>query len=300
MPVPVQREPRPAVRLLCGLLVLCGSASMGCAAFRHKSPCSEADALCRQYSREGISALETGDYSEAETLLRQATGASPTDADARRHLAETLWARGEAAEALNQMQAAVELDASDPHACVRYGEMLLASGDADGAIEQARTALAINPRVASAWALRGRSHWQLGDHERGLGDLHQALRRDPESRDVLADMAAIYFQTGRRQRELMTLHMLRKTYVPGEEPTELLTGEAEAYLALGRPLQAVERLRLACERSAPTAPMLYRLAEAEAAAGDASQARATAARALDAGHPGAQALVARLNSAERR
>lgn len=285
--------------IVWAVAVVCCAASLGCAAFRSKNPVSDSVAACRQYAREGITAMETGDYREAEALLRQATGASPNDADARRHLAETLWARGEQEEALVHMLSATELEPNNPEAAVRYGQMLLARGRHEQAVGQALRALSLNPRAADAWALRGRAHRSAGDDGRALADLHQALLRNPESRDILADVAAIYYQSGRRQRELTTLHRLRDTYLPGEEPTELLAGEAEAYLALGRPQQAVERLRLACGRVAPSAPLLCRLAEAEAASGDANQARVTAARALDAdaNHQGARALVARLDEA---
>ncbi|MEM8865039.1 MAG: tetratricopeptide repeat protein, partial [Planctomycetota bacterium] len=145
------------------LLVAIGMASVGCAAFRHKSPIPEAVATCRQYSREGVTAMETGHWSEAESLLRQALGASPTDADTRRHLAETLWTRGEHEEAITHMKSAAELEPNNPEAAVRYGEMLLARGRYDDALEQARIALQINQRLASAWALRGRAHHSLGD-----------------------------------------------------------------------------------------------------------------------------------------
>lgn len=275
---------------------------VGCAAFRHKNPVAESVAKCRKFSREGISAMETGDWRQAESLLRQATGASPTDANARRHLAEALWERGESDEAIAQMKSAAELEPNNPEAATRYGQMLLARGRHDDALAQARAALALNPRSADAWALRGRVHRGLGAPDRALADLHQALARHPNDRRVLSDIAALYFQSGQRRRELTTLHILRDTYVPGEEPTGLLAGEADAYLALGRPQPAVERLRLACARAAPSANLLCRLAEAEAATGDADTARATAERALtaDAGHQQARELVARLGGPELR
>jgi len=287
------RLSRWALLLLCAA---CGMATTGCAALRQKSAVSDAVAECRRFSREGVSAMERGDWRQAESCLRHAAQASPTDVDARRHLAETLWTRGERHEATEHMRRAVESQPGNPELVVRYGEMLLASGEVEQAMGQAQRGLKLNPRLASAWALRGRAHHQLGQGQRALGDLHQSLLENPTARDVLADVAKIYQQSGRRRRELTTLHKLCDTYVPGEEPTQLLAQEASAYLALGQPSQAVDRLQLACHRG-PSAPLLCQLAEAEAATGNATRALATAQLALsaDANHLPAQQLVARLD-----
>ena len=240
--------------------------------------------------------MEQGDWRQAESCLRHAAQASPTDVDARRHLAETLWKRGERAEATEHMRQAVESQPGNPELVVRHGQMLLAGGKPEQAMEKAQQGLKLNPRLASAWALRGRAHHQLGSGERALGDLHQSLLQNPTARDVLTDVAKIYQQTNRRRRELTTLHKLCETYVPGEEPTELLAQEASAYIALGQPSQAVDRLQLACRRG-PSAPLLCQLAEAEAAMGDAGGALVTAQLALsaDANHLPARELIARLD-----
>lgn len=269
---------------------------LGCRGMGQKHPVSESQAQCQHYSREGAAAMELGNWRQAESLLRQALGASPTDADARAHLAETLWTRGEQAEAIDHMRSAVRIDPDDANAAVRYGEMLLATGRADMALSEAERALAMDREITAAWALRGRAYRDLGDADRALADLHQALKQDPRSREVLADVAAMYFVSGRRRRELTTLHRLRDTYVPGEEPLPLLEGEADAYLALGRPRQAADRLRLACDRDEPNAHLLCRLAQAEEAAGDPTLAKQIAERALaaDANHAPAQELAARL------
>ncbi|MEN1681597.1 MAG: tetratricopeptide repeat protein [Planctomycetota bacterium] len=274
----------------------------GCRALSYKSPVPESQARCQHFSREGVTAMEIGDWREAESLLRKALGASPDDPDARRHLAETLWTRGEQDEALDHMRASAQLEPASAEVAIRLGEMYLASGRAEAAIAEADRAIALDSSVASGWALRGRAHRAVGDGDRALADLHNALHRQPQARDLLADVASLYFESGRRRRELTTLHMLRDTYVPGEEPVELVMGEADAYLALGRPRQAVDRLRVACEREAPSAGMLCRLAEAEAAAGQTHLARQTAKRALmtDAQHEPARQLVARLNATQRQ
>ena len=281
---------------MLAMLLTSVAAAPGCAAFRLKNPVSEAVAECRRYSCQGVTAMETGDYGQAETLLRQAAEAAPADADSRRHLAEALWVRGAREEALEHMAAAIKLQPLNPEAAVRHGEMLLAVGRHLDARSEAMRALSIDPQRWQAWALRGRAYLQAEDPDRAMADLHHALQHNPADRGVLADLADLHRRVGRRRRELTTLHQLRNTYLPGEEPTELIASEADAYLAIGRPADAVERLRVACNRTPPSATLLCQLAEAEAAAGDAGQAAATAQLALnaDATHQPAQQLLARL------
>lgn len=268
----------------------------GCRALHGKHAVAESRARCQHFSREGAAAMELGQWGQAESLLRQALGASPSDACTRVQLAETLWTRGRRDEAIDHIRSATAIDPNDAAAAVRHGEMLLAIGRPAAASAEADRALAVDRGLASAWALRGRAHREMGAQDRAMADLHQALRLDPRARATLADLAALYHATGRRRRELTTLHRLRATYVPGEEPRQLLAGEAEAYLALGRPRQAAEQLRLACGRGEPNAALLGLLAQAEEAAGESVLAKQAAERALalDAGHGPAREVAARL------
>ncbi|MEM6797970.1 MAG: tetratricopeptide repeat protein [Planctomycetota bacterium] len=298
MLLPVTHRPKIAARASAAVLaVVAGVVASGCAGFRQKHPVSASVAACRMYSCQGVTALETGDYNQAESLLRQAAEASPQDADARRHLADALWAGGQQGEAVANMRSSVELQPHNAEARVRYGQMLLAGGNHSEAHDQAQQALAINPRDAAAWALRGRAMLGLGEGDRAMADLHQSLQYAPADRDVLSDLADLHKRAGQRRRELTTLHCLRETYARGEEPTELIATDADAYVALGLPTQAVERLRMACRRGNASAALLCQLAEAEAAAGDATQAVASAQLALtaDANHLPAQQLLARLS-----
>lgn len=275
---------------------------LGCAGLRHKNPVSDAVMACREFSRQGVSAMECGEWNQAEHLLRRAVASSPEEADTHRHLAETLWQQGQQREALSHMQKAAELDPTSAEVATRLGVMLLAQGQPTLAAKQAERALEIDSRMPSAWALRGRVARHQQDLSQAMADLHLALQYEPAARDVLLELAALHRQAKRPHREMTTLHRLRETYVPGEEPTDLLTREAEVYLALGRPHNAAERLRLVCDRPDPTASQLCLLAEAEAAIGDPAGALAAAQRALevDSSSEPAQQLLAKLGGPKRR
>ncbi len=238
----------------------------GCATFGRRGPVPEEVATCRELSRQGVAAMEMGQWPQAETLLRKAIAASPADATTRQHLAEALWRRGATQEALVQMEAAIRLNDSDASMTVRAGEMLLATGSTEKALERAEQAIGLDPKLAAAWALRGRVRWHQNQMDRALADLQRAIQFAPDQADLLFDVATLYRQRGQHSRCLTTLHHLLDTYSPGEEPSTTLQLEGLTLLELGRPREAAQSLLAASERGEPSADLLLQLAQAERAA----------------------------------
>lgn len=285
-----------AVLLACvGWLSMAGCATLG----RH-GPVPEKVVTSRELSRQGVTAMETGQWDEAEALFRQAVEDAPTDAETRRHLAEVLWQRGAVDEALVQIETAVRLDGSDASTVVRAGEMLLASGSVDKARRRAEKAIRLDPQLSSAWALRGRIYWHMQQPDRALADLQRALEYAPDQADVLLDVAAVYRQGGQHAQSLATLHHLLDTYAPGEEPQVALLLEGLALSDLGRAEEATESLREASRRGPPQAEILYQLARVEFASGrqEAAAAAAEQALAVDATHEPSRQLLAQLAAAK--
>lgn len=259
----------------------------------------ESITACREMSRKGVAAMEVGQWDRARENLQEAVTTSPTDVDARRHLAEVLWQTGARRDAVVHMEAAVRLDPRNAPTVVRSGEMLLAMGARDRAMERAEQAITLDARLASAWALRGKIFRNEGKPARALADLQQALRYSPHATDVLLAMAEIQFQMGRPQRCLTTVHHLLDVYAPGDEPQQALWLEGVAYNSLNRPQEAIESLYAASLRGAPQAELLYQLALAEQAAGRNTAATNTVqqALALDSQHQQSRILLANLQAA---
>lgn len=264
--------------LVAVLLIVSAS---GCAALRRRPVAADVVAG-RDLSQRGVTAMETGNWAEAERLLGSAVESCDEDASMRRYFAETLWHRGATNEALREMAEAVELDPNDTALAVRYGEMLLGTGDANQALVEADEAIMLNPKLASAWALRGRVYWRLDQTERALADLQRSLEYAPDSPDVLLDMAAIYRQRGQHDRCLIALQHLIDTYPPGQATQLAYWMEGLSYADLGRPQQAAESLRVASQTGPPNADILYYLAQAQFAAGRPSEAAITAQEAIAA------------------
>lgn len=283
----------------CALAALVCCAPIGCRSINKKAPTQEAVATGRQLARQGISALETGRSEEAEALLRQAVEAVPSDPEAHRYLAEALWQRGAAAEAIRHIESAQLLAPTDPAVVVRAGEMRLATGDHARAMQCANRAIGLDPQLPDAWALRGRGWWLKKNPDQALADLQRALQFSPSAPDLLIDLANLYYQQGQPQRCLTTLHRLLDTHAAGEEPLEAVILEGKAYLTMGLPIPARERFALVKSRSTPGPDLYCLIAQAEFAAGRPQAAIAAAQEAvtLDASHVPSRELLAKLTAA---
>ena len=240
--------------------------------------------------------MEMGQWDQAHELLNEAVQKSPTDIDARRHLAEVLWQQEKRRDAVVQLEAAVRMDPRHAPTVARSGEMLLEIGSIDRALQRAEEALALDSSLASAWALRGRIYRHKGELERALADMQQALRYSPHMNSVLLEVAEIQFSLQQPQRSLTALHHLLDVYAPGEEPQRVLWLEGLVYGALERRQDAVESLYAASLRGQPNAELFYHLAAAQHSAAQPAAATNSLrqALALDANHQASQVLLARL------
>ena len=290
----MQKSPRPlfVITLASTMLLVPG----GCASMSRKKIVPESLATCRELSQSGVSAMELGEWNRARAVLDEAVSISPTDAEARRHLAEALWQTHSRQEAISHMEAAVKLAPRHTPTVVRAGEMLLETGAIDRALQRAQEAIALDSTLAGSWALRGRVERQRGHLKRALADLQQASRFAPHQTDILLQVAEVQYEMGRPQRCLTMLHRLLDIYPPGEEPQQALWLEGLAYGVMERHQDAAESLAAATLRAKPPASLLYQLARAEHAAGHTLSAANTARRvlALDAQHEPSKLLLAEL------
>ena len=270
---------------------------VGCRAWPWKpGPVSPSVATCRDLSREGLSAIEQGQWQQAERCLSGAVAACPIDVEARRHYAETLLKRGASAEALVQLDEAMRLSSHDASLAVRSGEIYLAMGQMDAAARRAERALQIDATSAEAWALRGRLLAAQGDQRRALSDLHRALGYRPDDRTLLFEIAQTYRKLDRPDRALVCLQTLADTYTAGEEPRELLVEQAHMLTAIARHGDAAAMYEQALRRGVPTPDLQFNLAHSYLAAGQASRAvqAAQAGLTLAPDDPRGRELMSRL------
>jgi tetratricopeptide (TPR) repeat protein len=249
-------------------------------------------------SQQSAAAIQAGQWERAETLLRQGLETSPDNAEIRHQLAEALWHRGSANEAMSHIAAAARLEPASGPLAVRAGEMALASGAYESALDRAEDAIRLDPRLASAWALRGRAFQKLKNSDRALADLQRSLVFDPDNSATLLEVATIYRSLGEPARCLTTLHHLNDTYSLGDEPQEALMLEGLTLMDLKRPHEAAEVLLAATHRGPANADVLFHLAQAQSAAGQYTDATSTAQQALaiDSTHQASLELLTQLEA----
>ncbi|NUQ63019.1 MAG: tetratricopeptide repeat protein [Pirellulales bacterium] len=262
--------------LLLGLLFF----HAGCRLPAWSHPVSRPLATSRQLCQQSLTAVERGQWQEAESLLAQAVKSCPEDPDSRRQYAEVLWHRGAREEAVAQLLEAGEQSPDDASLRVRAAEMQLELGNLELAYQSAQVALELDSNLAGAWSVSARIKRARGMPRQALADFHRALQFDPLERDVLLEVAELYQQMNQPERALVTLQSLADSYPPGEEPQKVLFLEGLACSALGRYDDAVEKFTAAVARDKPTAEILCRLGEAELAAGRPARAAAAAHEAI--------------------
>ncbi len=223
--------------------------------------------------------MEKGNWEEAEKKFEEAVKLNKKDAELRRHYAEALWAQGKHREALEQLdEAAKRNDGADVSLEISFAEKYLFLGDLPTAYRHADQAIRCNPKEFKAWALRGKAIWCLAERQIGnvsgaettkafdqaRNDYYRALSLSPNNRGVLPELAMLQMRRNEPEYALATWQNLQELYPPGAEPTDVLQGKAEAYLAMNRLADAADCL-LAAQRRTPNDPnILQRLQELEA------------------------------------
>jgi tetratricopeptide (TPR) repeat protein len=273
----------------------------GCRLPGRDGPVSQSLAESRKLSRQGVAAMERGQQQQAETLLAKAVKVCPSDPEARRNYAETLWMHGSQTEAIAQMEQVARTGCEDATFWTRLAEMYLAAGRADAAGLSVQQALDLDPKLASAWAVHGRAMMATGQPRQALADYLRALGYAPGDAKILIEVAELYRQLDQPERALQTLQVLADSYAPGEEPQQVLYLTGLAYSALGRPGDAVESFSAALIRDKPTPEILYRLGEAELLAGHQDEAlnAVQQALAINPQHQPSRDLLNRIELARR-
>jgi tetratricopeptide (TPR) repeat protein len=266
---------------------------VGCQWAGLRDPVPAALTTSRRLSSEGNEYLEQKQPERAEAKLAEAVKTCPTDCDARRYYAETLWLRNARPEAVAQLEEACRLS-PDPDVRIRLAEIYLEMGRPDEAERNVNHVLGQNLKLAAAWRVHGRVLRAKGDgllaagdrdkartiYFQALADLHRAAGYDPADRRVVGETAAVYRSLGQPQRALETMQSLGETYSPGEEPQAILYWTGWDYMALRRYDDAVVSFTTALSRGGRTPELFYSLGEAQYHSGRRQEADATLRQAL--------------------
>lgn len=267
-----------------GLVPIVGAAlalaAAGCRFPGDEGPVSESLVASRQLCHQGVSAIERGQWEQAEQVLADAVAKCPVDPDARRHYADALWHRGQREQAVWQLEEASRLALDDATLHMLLAEKRLAMGHVELARQTAQYAIDLDPKLAGAWAIRGRVSHASGQPREALADYHRALGLAPDDREIQLEIAKLYGELSQPRRALAALDNLADAYPSGEEPQQVLYLRGLAYATLERWDEAADSFSAAGAREGPTAEILFQLGRAELMAGRPAQAEAAVRQAL--------------------
>ncbi len=282
--------------LWASLVVPLALLASGCRLARMEGLGSRSVATSRQFSQEGVTAMERDQWDRAELLLSQAVRACPSDPDARRNYADALWHRGARQEAVAQLAEAIRRAPENAASHARLAEMRLAMGNVEAALASAERSADLDPKLGSAWAVRARIMRAKRQPQEALANYHRALGCCPADSEIPLEIAEVYLQTAQPERSLAALQRLAEHYAPGDEPQGVLYLEGLSCLALHRYGDALTSLQAAAKREPATPEILVRMAEAQMALGDPAAAGATVreALALDPKHEPSRELLDRV------
>jgi tetratricopeptide (TPR) repeat protein len=299
--------------LIAILIAICLWPQAGCRWAGLRDPVPVSLAASRRLSSEGNELLERKQPEKAEAKLAEAVRTCPTDCDARRYYAETLWLRNARPEAAAQLEEACRLS-PESDVRVRLAEMYVEMGRLDEAERNIDHVISQNLKLASAWRVHGRvlrcrgdQLVATGDRERAqstyfqaLADLHRAAGCDQADHQVIGETAAVYRSLGQPQRALETMQGLLETYSPGEEPQAVLYWTGLDYMALDRFDDAAASFNTALSRDRPTPELLYHLGVAQYRGGRSQDAIVVLrqALALDPRHAPSQQLLDEIQVAQ--
>jgi tetratricopeptide (TPR) repeat protein len=136
-------------------------------------------------------------YANAETLWRTTLARNPGCFMAHNNLAEILFQKGQADEAIAELQKALAIkpDAAKSH--YNLGNFLLRKGSVDEAIAELQKALAIEPGDAAAIDCLGSAYLQKGDENAAAAQFERALAVRPDYIEAYVRLGALFMKAGR-------------------------------------------------------------------------------------------------------
>ncbi|MEO0512494.1 MAG: tetratricopeptide repeat protein [Planctomycetota bacterium] len=185
---------------------------------------ADADGAEGRTFRAGL-AFNSGDFEEAERLLRAAEEQGSTSARTVRLLAQVLARRGRAQDAIDAFARAYRIRPDDMSVILPYLDALYGSGRLNEALEVARASRPVgqnDPRFVRRWlTLEG----EVGDRAMALDERLERSQSDPSDTENRTQIVALLMQLGRYDEARSRLDELRAT----EDSLDLVTLDARWY-----------------------------------------------------------------------
>lgn len=170
--------------------------------------------------KEGMDAIQAGDYARAKTVLAEAQTAAPKDAQAAFYLGVAEENLKEIDQAKVQYKRAIELDPALVEASVNLSAMLLDTDDGRGALEVVEAALKKAPEDPALLTNRALALQASGDSQKALDAFAKALAKNPNAVEVRYEYAVALATAGKNDEAVNQLDSV----VAGKDIALVLAG----------------------------------------------------------------------------
>jgi tetratricopeptide (TPR) repeat protein len=123
----------------------------------------------------GISAIRSGDYKRAKTILEGTTRADPSNATAFYELGNAYWMLGDGTEAVEAWSGALRLDPSLEKAHIARGIQYFSSGNYEDSLKDFEQSVALRPSMES-YLQQGMALQALGRHQEAMKSFDEAKK----------------------------------------------------------------------------------------------------------------------------
>jgi tetratricopeptide (TPR) repeat protein len=181
--------------------------------------------------------LDKGDINQAINELQAVVTARPDNFVARFQLGRAHYAKQEYEQARQQFEKAIELRPDYMPPRIAVAQVALVRGDNDNAMKLAGEALKLNSQSGAARLLQSAAMMRKGDFKESRASLQTILAQNPKQPDTLLEMGVLNLMEKKYQD---AADEFRKAYDSDSTNSRGLLGEAESYLLLGKPDQAIK------------------------------------------------------------
>ncbi len=181
--------------------------------------------------------LDKGDVNQAINELQSVVTARPDNFVARFHLGRAHFAKGEYEQARQQFEKSLELRSDYLLPRIALAQVALARGDNQNGLKIAEECLRINPQSGAAHLLQSAALMRLNRLGDSRSTLNAMLASNPKQPETLLEMGVLNLMEKKYQDAAATF---RRAYDADPSNQRGLLGEAESYILLGKPADALK------------------------------------------------------------
>lgn len=189
--------------------------------------------------------LDKGDVNQALNELQSVVTSRPDNFVARFHLGRAHFAKQEYEQASQQFQKAIELRPDYMPPRLALAQVALARGDNEGALKTTEEVLKMDHGSGAAKLLQSAALMRMGRYDESKKAIATILAVNPKQPDTLLEMGVLNLM---EKKYAEAAESFKQGYQSDPSNTRGLLGQAEAYLLMNKPDEAIKVVQMESDR----------------------------------------------------